>query len=224
LESTRLLIHEIYPAISGESRFRGWPCVLVRLTGCHLRCTWCDSAHAFAGGESLTVSAVMARIAEHGHRTVLVTGGEPLLQKGVVELMKALLASGKRVLLETSGTLMNGNAVALAEVPAGVHRIVDIKPPASGIAESAMDWEGIQVLGPDDELKIVCADQNDYAWARALVQEGSRLPAGVPVTLSPVQNGLEPRDLAEWILADRLDVCFQIQLHKVVWPDAQGGV
>lgn len=198
--------------------------MLVRLTGCHLRCSWCDSAHAFAGGDSLPVSVIMERIAGFGHRTVLVTGGEPLLQKGVVALMSNLLAAGKRVLLETSGTLMKGNAVALAEVPTGVHRIVDLKAPGSGIAESAMDWEGIQVLGPDDEIKIVCADQNDYAWARALVREGSRLPAGVPVTLSPVQDVLEPRLLAEWILSDQLDVCFQVQLHKVVWPDAQGGV
>jgi 7-carboxy-7-deazaguanine synthase len=221
---TKLLINEIYPAIGGESRFSGWPCTLVRLTGCHLRCVWCDSEHSFSGGQTLAIEQVMDEVRKNGFRTVLVTGGEPLLQRGVLDLLAALLADGRRVLLETSGTRMAGNAARLAEVPAGVHRVVDIKPPGSGIDTALVDWEGIAALGAEDEIKIVCAGRDDYLWARELVVGGERLPAGVRVAFSPVQEQLPARDLAEWILADKLDVCFQIQLHRAVWPDVERGV
>ncbi len=166
----------------------------------------------------------MAQVKENGHATVLVTGGEPLLQHAVGDLMTALLADGRRVLLETSGTVMPTNSLLLGEVPAGVHRIVDLKPPASGIAADQIDWAGIRGLGPDDEIKIVCAERGDYEWARQLVKDKALLPSGVRVVLSPVQEGLSARELAEWILADALEVCFQIQLHKVVWPDVERGV
>lgn len=219
-----LLVNEIYPAICGESRFSGQPCTLVRLTGCHLRCAWCDSEHSFHGGQRLDVPAIVGVVRGHGFRTVLVTGGEPLLQAGVTELLSALLVDGRTVLLETSGTHGPANAVPLREVPAGVHRIVDLKAPGSGIAEGLIDWEGIAVLDGGDELKIVCADRADYEWGRDLVRAPGRLPAGVPVVFSPVQDGLAPRDLAEWILADGLDVRFQIQLHKAVWPERTRGV
>lgn len=221
---TTLLINEIYSAIGGESRFSGWPCTLVRLTGCHLRCAWCDSEHSFAGGRRLALPEIVAEVRASGFRTVLVTGGEPLLQRGVLDLMAALLEDGRRVLLETSGTLMAGNAASLAEVPAGVHRVVDIKAPGSGIAADQVDWAGIAGLGADDEIKIVCAHRADYEWARDLVRAGQRLPADVRVAFSPVQDSLPGRDLAEWILADRLDVCFQVQLHKVLWPGVERGV
>jgi len=219
-----LLVNEIYPAICGESRFSGRPCTLVRLTGCHLRCVWCDSEHSFQGGERRDVPAILAVVRGHGFRTVLVTGGEPLLQAGVKDLLAALLDDGRTVLLETSGTRGPANAVPLAEVPAGVHRIVDVKAPGSGIDPAVIDWEGIAGLDAGDELKIVCAGRADYAWARDLVRQPGRLPAGVPVTLSPVQDDLPARDLAEWILADGLDVRFQIQLHRAVWPDRARGV
>jgi 7-carboxy-7-deazaguanine synthase len=128
------------------------------------------------------------------------------------------------VLLETSGTLGPRSLVPLREVPAGVHRIVDLKAPGSGLGPAVIDWEGIAALGPGDELKAVLADRRDYEWARDLVRESGRLPAGVPVSFSPVQDGLAPAELAAWILADGLEVRFQLQLHKVVWPGVERGV
>lgn len=219
-----LQVSEIYRSICGESLFSGRPCTLVRLTGCHVRCAWCDSAHAFNGGERRSVDEVLARVRELGPRTVLVTGGEPLLQPAVTDLLRALLADGRDVLLETSGTLAPRSAVPLREVPEGVHRIVDLKAPGSGLAPGVIDWAGIAALGPGDELKAVLADRRDYEWARDLVREPGRLPAGVPVSFSPVQDGLAPADLAAWILGDGLEVRFQLQLHKVVWPDVERGV
>ena len=216
-----LYVREIYPAIMGESRHSGWPCALVRLTGCHRRCVYCDTAYAFQGGESMSVDAVMARVRELGHGMMMLTGGEPLLQAEAADLMQAARDAGLQVVLETSGTL--GARVPLADVPAGVSRIVDIKTPGSGIAADQIDWEGIAGLGAGDELKLVICDAGDYAWARDLVRSG-RLPGGVPVTFSPGHGAMALRDLAERILADRLPVRFQVQLHKVVWPEAEGGV
>ncbi len=128
-----LLVNEIYKAISGESRLSGWPCTLVRLTGCHLRCSWCDSAHSFSGGKKMSVQDILAEIRTNGLRTVLVTGGEPLLQLEVGSLLQALLDDGRQIMLETSGTRMNPQALSLVDVPVGVHRVVDLKAPASGI-------------------------------------------------------------------------------------------
>ena len=226
---TMLRISEIYPAVMGESRHSGWPCVIVRLVGCHRRCVYCDTAHAFHGGETMTVDAVLARVDGIGHRMLLVTGGEPLLQTGVVDLMQAALARDLAVVIETSGTI--GAPVALDEVPRGVCRVVDVKAPASGIAADQIDWDGIAQLTPDDELKLVLGDEGDYEWARALIAGGlevgdqrRRLPERVPVTMSPGWGMLEPRDLAGWILRDRLPVRFQVQLHKVVWPGVERGV
>lgn len=224
-----LLVREIYPAVMGESRHSGWPCALVRLTGCHRRCVYCDTEYAFQGGETMSVDQVLARVRELGHRMLLLTGGEPLLQTASLDLMRAALADGLAVVLETSGT--TGARVPLDAVPAGVCRVVDIKTPGSGIAGDQVDWDGVAALGADDELKLVITDRADYEWARALVGEGldiegarRRLPPRVPVTFSPGWGELELRDLAGWILADRLPVRFQVQLHKVVWPEAEGGV
>ena len=219
-----LLVNEIYPAICGESRFIGRPCTLVRLTGCHLRCLWCDSEHSFQGGSSLSVDEILDAVDGHGFGAVLVTGGEPLLQSEVADLMTALLTAGRTVLLETSGTLGPVNALPLDRVPVGVHRIVDIKAPGSGIDPELIDWAGIAGLGALDELKIVCGDRADYEWARDLVQESGRLPAGVRVALSPVQDTLAARQLAEWILEDGLDIYFQLQLHRILWPEIERGV
>jgi 7-carboxy-7-deazaguanine synthase len=216
-----LRVREIYPAVMGESRHSGWPCALVRLTGCHRRCVYCDTEYAFQGGEAMSVAEILARVRELGHGMMMLTGGEPLLQAEAVPLMQAALDAGLAVVLETSGT--TGARVALAEVPAGVSRIVDVKTPGSGIAADQIDWEGIAALGPADELKLVITDRADYTWARELVRSG-RLPATVPVTFSPGWGALELRDLAGWILEDRLPVRFQVQLHKVVWPEAEGGV
>jgi len=218
-----ILLNEIYPAICGESRFAGEPCTLVRLTGCHLRCVWCDSAHAFNEGQRLEVDAIVARVRTEGHATVLVTGGEPLLQTEVLPLLEALLADGRRVLLETSGTRGPANAVDLAAVPAGVHRIVDLKAPGSGIDAGLIDWAGIGSLNEKDELKIVCAHRQDYEWGRDLVA-GGQLPTGVPVAFGAVADSLDPRDLAGWLLADKVAARLQIQWHKVIWPDRRRGV
>jgi 7-carboxy-7-deazaguanine synthase len=155
---------------------------------------------------------------------VLVTGGEPLLQAEVVELLASLMDDGRTVLLETSGTLGHDKLVPLSEVPPGVHRIVDLKAPGSGIPAELIDWEGIAGLGSGDEIKIVCNDRKDYEWGRDLFRAGDRIPPEAEVTFSPVQDELRPSELAEWILADGLDVCFQIQLHRAVWPEVDRGV
>jgi len=218
-----LLINEIYATICGESRHTGRPCTLIRLTGCHVRCSWCDSAHSFSGGRRLSVDDVRRIVNEHGLSTVLVTGGEPLLQRAVGELLAGLMDDGRRVLLETSGTVLPSTALGLSEVPVGVHRIVDIKAPGSGIPAEQIDWDGIAALGAGDELKIVCAHREDFEWSAALVAS-DRLPDAATVSLSAVQGSLEARELAEWIVNERLDVCFQIQLHRAVWPDLERGV
>jgi 7-carboxy-7-deazaguanine synthase len=224
-----LYVREIYPAIMGESRHGGWPCVIVRLTGCHRRCVYCDTEYAFHGGERLTIDQVLDRVRDLGHGMLLLTGGEPLLQRDAAPLMAAALEAGLEVVVETSGT--TGVRVPLDAVPAGVCRVVDVKTPGSGIAADQVDWDGLAALGPDDELKLVITDRADYEWARMLVRDGlevggvaRRLPAGLPVTFSPGWGALELRDLAGWILDDRLPVRFQVQLHKVVWPEAEGGV
>ncbi len=224
-----LHVREIYAAVMGESRHSGWPCALVRLSGCHRRCVYCDTTYAFQGGEKMSVDTVMDQVRALGYGMLMVTGGEPLLQREAIDLMQAGLEADLAVVLETSGTV--GTRVALAEVPKGVCRVVDIKTPGSGIAADQVDWDGLAALDGSDEIKIVICDDQDYAWARELVREGldvgghrRRLPQGVPVTLSPGWGSLELRDLAGWILADKLPVRFQVQLHKVIWPEAEGGV
>jgi len=219
-----LLVNEIYAAICGESRFSGQPCTLVRLTGCHIRCRWCDTAHSFAGGQTMSAVEVVRAVGEHGHRLVLLTGGEPLLQPDVVPLMAALLADGRQVVLETSGTLGPRNMVSLAKVPAGVHRVVDLKAPGSSISSEEIDWPGVALLDATDELKIVCVGRDDYLWGRTLVQKGNLWPAAVRVAFSAVAGELAPATLAQWLLADRLEAVLQIQLHKVLWPDRERGV
>lgn len=221
VEGAVLLVNEIYPTILGESRSLGRPCAIVRLTGCHRRCTWCDTAHAFRGGRRLAPDAVRAEVAALGLPAVLVTGGEPLLQAEAIPLMAGFLDDGLRVILETSGTV---GAEPLASVPAGVRRVVDVKAPGSGIPADQIDWEGIAGLGPDDDLKFVCADRADYEWVRGLIRGEGRLPAGPARILSPVHGRLAPADLAGWILEDRLDARLQVQLHRVLWPDRDRGV
>lgn len=224
-----LLISEIYASIQGESSSAGWPCAFIRLAGCDLRCRWCDSPFAFKNGQPLALDAILERVAALGVPLVEVTGGEPLLQKEVHPLMRALCDRGFSVLLETSG------AHDLSSVDARVVRIMDWKCPASG--ESGRNLESnLALLRPSDELKFVIADRADYDWAKEeLARHGlaSRVrnvifsPAGemnaVPGEI-PGHPGLAPRLLAEWILADRLPVRFQLQLHKHIWPPHQRGV
>jgi 7-carboxy-7-deazaguanine synthase len=208
-------VSEIYRSIQGESSFAGLPCAFVRLTGCNLRCAWCDTTHAFAGGTSLDVEEAARRAGALGVRLVEVTGGEPLWQAGCLPLLRRLCDRGHTVLLETGGSL------DIAPVDPRVHRIVDVKPPGSGMAHRNR-WANLALVGPRDEVKFVLADRADYEWARAVIREHG-LEARTRVLLSAGFGALEARDLVGWMLEDGLDARFQVQLHKVVWePDRTG--
>ncbi|MCC7518928.1 MAG: radical SAM protein [Verrucomicrobiae bacterium] len=224
-----LLVREIYASLQGESSFAGQPCTFVRLTGCDLRCAWCDSAFAFKGGESMSVAAVVKKVAALGVPLVEITGGEPLLQKEVLPLMTALGDRGFSLLLETSG------AHDLSPVDPRVIRIMDWKCPASGEDRRNLE-SNVALLMPDDEVKFVIADRGDYDWAKGELERldfARRVrhilfsPAGeMPEVPGEIRGhpGLAPRLLAEWILADRLPVRFQLQIHKAIWPPHQRGV
>lgn len=216
MTSDTLVIHEIYRSIQGESSFAGLPCTLVRLTGCNLRCVWCDTPAAFTGGTRLPVAAVLERALGMHTKLVLVTGGEPLLQPAVLPLMRELCDAGKTVLLETSGER------DISAVDPRVHRIVDLKAPGSGESHRNR-LENLAYLGPRDQLKLVLQDRADYEWARALVK-AERLNERVPeLLLSPVHGVLDPKELVQWVLQDELAVRVQLQLHKYIWgKDAQG--
>lgn len=209
----RLKITEIFYSIQGEALFAGWPSVFVRLTGCPLRCRYCDTAYAFTGGEWHTVGSLVDEVAEHGARHVCVTGGEPLAQPRCHDLLEALCDRGFTVCLETSG------AIDVARVDPRVHRIVDIKTPGSGEHERNL-WSNLGVLTERDALKLVLCSRTDYEWARDRLSEHQPLPC--PVFVSPSHGELAARDLADWVLADRLDVRLQVQLHKHLWGDVPG--
>ena len=212
--AVRLRITEIFASVQGESSRVGLPTVFVRLTGCPLRCTWCDTAYAFTGGSTRTLDDILAEVARHGLRHVCVTGGEPLAQKGCLALLTALCDAGYDVSLETSG------ALDIAEVDARVARIVDLKAPGSGEVDKNR-YENIPMLRASDEVKIVLADAADYDWARAQIATHG-LDRRCSVLLSPVAGALDPAELAEWVVRDRLPVRFQLQLHKILWNDARG--
>jgi len=211
-----LTINEIFHSIQGESTHAGRPCVFVRLTACDLRCRWCDTPYAFHEGTKMSVDEVIADVEARDCQTVEVTGGEPLLQPDVYPLMQRLLDSGKTVLIETGGHR------SIAGVPAGVIRIMDIKCPGSGEAEKN-DWSNLAQLTKTDEVKFVIADRRDYEYARDIVKRES-LPARVNAVLfSPVHGELDPKLLSEWVIADRLDVRVQLQVHKYIWsPETRG--
>ena len=211
-----LTINEIFHSIQGESTFAGRPCVFVRLTACDLRCRWCDTPYAFHEGRKMSVDEVVADVEARGCPTVEVTGGEPLLQADVYPLMQRLLDSGKTVLIETGGHR------SIANVPAGVVRIMDVKCPGSGESEKN-DWGNLAHLNGRDEVKFVIADRADYDFARdVVIREG--LPARVNAVLfSPVHGRLDAKRLSEWVIADRLDVRVQLQVHKYIWtPETRG--
>ena len=211
---TRLRITEIFHSLQGEADTAGIPTVFVRLTGCPLRCQYCDTAYAFHGGEWWELPAIVARVQEYATRYVCVTGGEPLAQKGCAALLTALCDAGLRVSLETSG------AMALAEVDPRVVKVVDVKTPGSG-EERRNRYEELPRLAPHDLVKFVICDRGDYEWSRAMLGELA-LPQRCTVLFSPSHEQLAARDLADWILADRLPVRFQIQLHKYLWGNVPG--
>ncbi|PWK88653.1 7-carboxy-7-deazaguanine synthase QueE [Fulvimonas soli] len=210
----RLRITEIFHSIQGEADAIGWPTVFVRLTGCPLRCVWCDTEYAFHGGEWRAIEDILAEVAGHGARHVCVTGGEPLAQKRCLVLLRRLCDAGYEVSLETSG------ALDVAAVDPRVRKVVDLKAPGSG-EEKRNLWSNLDHLLPHDQVKIVIAGRGDYEWARQVVAEHG-LDRRCTVLFSPVHGAVEPRALAEWILEDRLPVRFQLQLHKLLWNDAQG--
>jgi 7-carboxy-7-deazaguanine synthase len=210
----RLKLTEIFHSLQGEADAVGWPTVFVRLTGCPLRCQYCDTAYAFHGGDWWELEAILAHVAGFGAAHVCVTGGEPLAQKGCLQLLGALCDAGYEVSLETSG------ALPVAEVDARVRRVVDVKTPASG-EEPRNLYPQLSQLRGRDQIKFVICDRADYDWARGKLQELA-LPQQAQVLFSPSHAQLPARELAEWLLADRLPVRFQIQLHKVLWGNEPG--
>ena len=210
----RLRLTEIFLSVQGESRSAGWPTVFVRLTGCPLRCTYCDTAYAFQGGEWWDIDAILAEVARHGVRHVCVTGGEPLAQKRCTVLLEKLCDAGYAVSLETSG------AIDIANVDTRVSRVLDLKTPASGEMHRNL-LSNLPRLTPHDQVKFVICDRDDYEWARAMLAEHA-LAERCEVLFSPSYGQQPARELAEWIIADRLPVRFQVQLHKVLWGEETG--
>lgn len=211
---SRLRITEIFHSLQGESRTVGWPTVFVRLTGCPLRCGYCDTAYAFQGGEWLELADILQQVASYGAHYVCVTGGEPLAQKACPELLAQLCDAGYEVSLETSGS------IDLAGIDPRVSRVMDLKTPGSGECEKNK-LSNLALLTAQDQVKFVLCDRADYDWAREQLQH-YQLPARCEVLLSPVHGTLPAQQLAEWILADNLPVRMQVQLHKYLWGDEPG--
>lgn len=212
-----LTINEIYPSIQGESTFAGQPCTFIRLTACDLRCRWCDTAYAFHEGRKQSLDDILSEVERLGIALVEVTGGEPLLQPSVVPLMGRLIDAGHTVLLETGGH------VPMGDVPAEVHRIMDVKCPGSG--ESArMHWPNLDLLTMRDEVKFVVADRADFEYARDVIAEHDLAVRCRAVHLSPAWGLVAPGDLAAWILEARLPVRLQLQQHKYIWEPMTRGV
>ena len=206
-----LRLTEIFFSLQGETSRSGLPTVFIRLSGCPLRCTWCDTTYSFTGGETWALADILDKVAEYGTSYVTVTGGEPLAQKNCFALLSALCNAGYDVSLETSG------AMDVAEVDPRVSRIVDIKPPGSGEVDKNL-WENLGLLTREDEIKFVLADQDDYEWALAVMARDD-FPKDVPVLFSPVHGQLAALELAGWLLKDRVQARLQVQLHKILWGE-----
>lgn len=211
-----LVVHEIYRSIQGESSFAGVPCTFVRLTGCNLRCRWCDTPQAFHGGGRMTRAAVLEAALALGTPCVELTGGEPLLQPGALPLLRELCDAGRTVLVETSGE------ADVSGVDPRVHKIMDLKAPGSNESHRNR-WSNLSFVGPRDEIKFVLAGREDYEWMRRIIEERELASLGAKLLASPVWGELDPKDLVAWVLEDALPVRVNLQLHKVVWGrDAQG--
>lgn len=210
----QLRISEIFHSLQGETSRVGLPTVFIRLTGCPLRCTWCDTSYAFTGGHNMEIAQILEEVARHRTRHVTVTGGEPLAQKNCLELLTALCDAGYDVSLETSG------ALDVSAVDARVAKVVDLKAPGSGEVERNL-WSNLDHLGPRDELKLVLTGEADYQWAKQVLAEHA-LDRKCAVLFAPVQGQLAPALLADWILRDELPVRMQVQLHKLLWGDERG--
>lgn len=212
-----LTINEIYHSIQGESTWAGWPCVFVRLTFCNLRCNYCDTEYAFYEGIKKSLCEILDAVTAYGCPLVEITGGEPLLQKNVLSLMSMLCDSGYTVLLETSG------AHDISKVDPRVHRIMDLKTPGSGEMDKNL-WSNIDHLNAGDEVKFVMGSREDYEWSHDKVQRYDLPSRCHAVLFSPIFGRIDPRQIVEWILADNLNVRFQLQMHKFIWRPTQRGV
>ncbi len=217
MKEDTLVVHEIYKSVQGESTFAGVPCTFVRLTGCNLRCSWCDTPQAFYKGTRMARATVLARALELGTPLVELTGGEPLLQPGALPLLAELCDAGRTVLVETSGE------ADVSRVDRRVHKIMDLKAPASGESHRNR-WANLAHIGPRDELKFVLADRVDYDWMRGVIRERSLADLGCALLVSPVWGRLAPELLVEWLLHDALPVRLNMQIHKLVWGKDAAGV
>jgi 7-carboxy-7-deazaguanine synthase len=215
-ESNILVVNEIYPSIQGESTYAGLPCVFVRLTGCNLRCTYCDTEYAFYEGVRKSIDEVTSQVLQYGIPLVEITGGEPLLQRGCATLAKRLLDAGRTVLVETSG------ALPIDQLPEGTIRIMDLKCPSSGESDKN-DWGNIERLQPHDEVKFVVGDRVDYDWARGIMDQ-HRLASRCQVLFSTVFGKIAPSIVTGWMLDDKLPARFQLQMHKYIWDPLERGV
>ncbi|MEO8205332.1 MAG: radical SAM protein [Chthoniobacterales bacterium] len=213
----KLTVNEIYQSIQGESTWAGLPCVFVRLTGCDLRCTYCDTAYAFYEGKKTEFEDIVSAVLSYNCPLVEITGGEPLLQKSVIPLMKQLCDEGLTVLIETSG------AHDISKVDPRVHRIMDLKTPSSGECGRNL-YGNISFLTQRDEVKFVIGSREDYEWTREMIAKHDLSAKVRAVLLSPIFGKIDPRQIVEWMLEDRLPARFQLQMHKFVWPPAERGV
>lgn len=209
----QLKIYEIFYSLQGESSRVGLPTVFVRLSGCPMRCTYCDTEYAFNGGKLMETAEIMAQVKQYGTQYVTVTGGEPLAQKQCHELLKQLCDDGFNVSLETGGGML------IEQVDSRVSIILDIKTPASGESLNNQ-WDNLAHIKPKDEIKFVLADHADYSWAKKVITKYAI--SDVPILFSPVHDKLNPADLADWILADQLNVRMQLQMHKLLWGEVAG--
>lgn len=210
-----LRITEIFYSLQGEARTVGFPTVFVRLTGCPLRCQYCDSEYAFFGGDRLSLADILEQVKSYKPRYVCVTGGEPLAQPNCFPLLTALCDEGYEVSLETSG------AMPVGDVDSRVSRVVDLKTPASGESSRNL-YDNMPLLGQNDQVKFVICDRQDYEWARMKIDELKLADRVGEVLFSPSYGQISPRDLADWIVSDNLPVRYQLQLHKILWDDAPG--
>ena len=213
-EVGRLKVTEIFFSLQGESVRVGLPTVFVRLTGCPLRCRYCDTAYAFSGGEWMTVDVILSEVKKYNTRQVLLTGGEPLAQKTAIDLLSRLCDEGYQVSLETSG------AISMEGVDSRVMKVMDVKTPSSG-EQAKNRYENFEFLDSTDQIKFVIADEADYQWSRQLIEDRC-LHERCEVLFSPVHTDLAEHELADWILRDQLPVRFQFQLHKFLWGDKPG--
>ncbi len=209
-------INEIYLSVQGESTRTGLPCIFIRLTGCNLRCSWCDTAYAFHEGKNMSIDEILQKVANFGIHLVEITGGEPLMQDNVYTLMRRLIESGYKVMLETGGS------ISLERVPKEVIKIMDLKCPGSGEQEKN-NLDNLKLLVPHDEVKFVILDKKDYEWSRDIIKR-YKINETAHILISPVFDKLELKEIVKWILKDRLPVRLQTQLHKIIWDKNTIGV